>query len=119
MAPFRRTKWVFFTFSGPKVGVVKRSKAASAKPNMKAALGPCSVDMQVTSLEELTLPMVLDKIKKLPGVDGESVTEGNVSGLAAGGGVGGGGRTRAPCFKQCLSRTTHTHFHHPAGGEPG
>jgi hypothetical protein len=79
-APFRRTKWIFFTFSGPKVGVVKRSKAASAKPNMKAALGPCSVDMQVTSLEELTLALVIDKVKKIPGVEGESVNEANVRG---------------------------------------
>jgi hypothetical protein len=69
-APFRRTKWVFFTFSGPKVGVVKRTKAAGAKNHMKTALGPCSVEMQVTTVEELTLPLVIDKVKKLPGVDG-------------------------------------------------
>jgi hypothetical protein len=70
---FRRTKWIFFTYSGPKVGVVKRSKANNAKSNMKSALGPCSVDMQVTSVDELSLPLVIDKVKKIPGVDGECV----------------------------------------------
>jgi len=67
---FRRTKWVFFTYSGPKVGVVKRSKATNCKTNMKSALGPCSVDMQATSADELALPLVIEKIKKIPGVDG-------------------------------------------------
>jgi hypothetical protein len=42
---------------------------------MKAALGPASVDLQVTSLDELTLELALDKIRKLPGVEGETVTE--------------------------------------------
>jgi hypothetical protein len=74
---FRRTKWIFFTFSGPKVGVVKRSKAASAKSYMKSALGPCSIDLQVTSLDELTLKDVIDKVRKLPGVEGEQVTDSN------------------------------------------
>ena len=69
---FRRTKWIFFTFSGPKVGVVKRSKAQSSRAAMKAALGHASVDLQVTSLDELTLELVIEKVRKLPGVDGKS-----------------------------------------------
>ena len=68
--PFRRTKWIFFTFSGPAVSVLKRSKAASAKPHVKAALGACSVDLQVTSADELSLEHVIDKVKKIPGVEG-------------------------------------------------
>jgi hypothetical protein len=74
---------IFFTFSGPKVGVVKRSKAASAKTHMKAALGPVSIDLQVTSLDELTLKDVIDKVRKLPGVEGASRGAGRARGLSA------------------------------------
>ena len=87
---FRRTKWIFFAFSGPKVGVVKRSKAAGAKAHLKAALGHTSVDLQVTEAEELSLEHVIDKVKKIPGVEGALRGKGWAS--------EGGGARPPPCL---------------------
>jgi hypothetical protein len=44
---------------------------------MKSAFGPVSIDLQVTSLDELTLKDVIDKVRKLPGVEGEQVNDSN------------------------------------------
>lgn len=59
------------------MSVVKRSKAASAKSHIKAAMGAVSVDLQVTSADELSLELVIDKVRKIPGVEGENVNESN------------------------------------------
>lgn len=71
---FRRTKWVFFVWSGPSVGVAKRGVAASKRKDMKARLGPASVDIEATAPEDLSLEAVIAKVKKAAVVDGDEVS---------------------------------------------
>jgi len=55
---FRRVKWVSLTWSGPSVGAVRRARAMQARASMKSKLGPVSVEMEVTSVDDLTLAAV-------------------------------------------------------------
>jgi hypothetical protein len=70
---FRRTKWVFIAWSGAKVGAVKRARAMGQRATMKSKLGHTSVDIEAASLDELTLPNVIDKVKRAAVVDGDEV----------------------------------------------
>lgn len=70
---FRRTKWIYLVWSGPKVGPVKRAKATSARAGIKGKFGATSVDIECTSLEDLTLEGIIDKVKRATAVDGDDV----------------------------------------------
>lgn len=56
---------------------MKRAKSQGAKASMNAALGPASMDVQVSSPDELSLESIIARVKALPGVEGEQVTEAN------------------------------------------
>ena len=65
---FRRTKSVFFSWvpSGlPTLAVSQRKRMAETRGNMAEKLGAFHLELQVTALEELTLPVLLDKAKKI------------------------------------------------------
>lgn len=70
---FRRTKWVFVVWSGPKVPMVKRARAMSQRAALKTKLGPASVDIEAASLDDITLEAVIDKVKRAAVVDGDDV----------------------------------------------
>lgn len=70
---FRRTKWVAITWSGPKVGAVKRGKALSARSGMKSKLSPYNVEIEASDKEELSLEAIIDKVKRAAVVDGDDV----------------------------------------------
>lgn len=67
---FRRTKYVFFSFAGPKLNVVQKANAAATKNNLKALLGPTSIDIQLSSADEFTPEYVIEKVRALPGLEG-------------------------------------------------
>jgi hypothetical protein len=70
---FRRTKWIFLVWSGSKVGMVKRAKAAGNRGAMKGKLGATSVDIEATSAEDVTLEAIIDKVRRATAVDGDDV----------------------------------------------
>lgn len=70
---FRRTKWVFVCWSGPKVSLVKRAKAMGQRAALKTKLGPASVDIEAATLDDITLEIVIDKVKRAAVVDGDDV----------------------------------------------
>lgn len=69
---FRRTKWVFVVWSGPKVPHVKRARAAAARSTLKSKLGPSSIDIEAAAAEDITLPIIIDKVKRAAVVDGDA-----------------------------------------------
>ena len=74
---FRRTKTLFFSWvpSGlPTLAVSQRRKMAETKGSMAEKLGAFSMELSVTTLEELTLGALLAKAKKIV-MAGEALVE--------------------------------------------
>uniref|UniRef100_A0A7S1C4B3 ADF-H domain-containing protein n=1 Tax=Bicosoecida sp. CB-2014 TaxID=1486930 RepID=A0A7S1C4B3_9STRA len=69
---FRRTKWIFFHWSGESVGAVKRGRANACKKALHEKLSPTSVDISATDLDECTLEVIIERVKKSVVVDGET-----------------------------------------------
>lgn len=68
---FRRTKYIGLSYTGPKVGIVKKAKATGARTAMKAKLGAVSIDLEVSDSGDLTLTSIIEKIKRATAVDGD------------------------------------------------
>ena len=65
---FRRTKVVFFSWtpSGlPSLSVSQRKLMAETKGSMAEKLGGFAIELQASVLEDLSLPLLLDKAKKI------------------------------------------------------
>lgn len=67
---FKRTKWISLYWSGPKVGMVARAKATGARAGIKSKLGAISVDIEATTVEDVALAAIIDKVKRSTAVDG-------------------------------------------------
>jgi hypothetical protein len=60
----RRTKFVFFSWAGPKVSALKKGKMSVHKAAVKSIFADFSVEIHATSREELAADAVLDRIRK-------------------------------------------------------
>jgi hypothetical protein len=49
---------VSLTWSGPRVGAVKRARALQARSSMRSKLGPVSVEIEAASADDVTLQAV-------------------------------------------------------------
>lgn len=68
----RRTKHVFVHAVGERVPVVSRGRMAAARPLMEATLGKlvhCSVTMELTQVEDLTLEGVIERVRRAAIID--------------------------------------------------
>jgi hypothetical protein len=72
---FRRNHFVFIHWHGESVGAVKRGKANAEKSHMASALGPHSVELSASEIEECDLKAVIDKVRRACVVDGGGAGE--------------------------------------------
>lgn len=72
---FRRCKWVFIHWSGEKVGGVKRGKANAADKPLRKVFGPTNLDHFAATREDVTVPILIEKVKKFVVTDGEASDE--------------------------------------------
>lgn len=70
---FRRIKWASLVWSGPSVGAVKRARAMQARAAMRSKLGPVSVEIEASTVDDVTLAAVIDKVKRATVVDGDDI----------------------------------------------
>lgn len=70
---FRRTKFIFIHWSGERVGAVSRGRANAQKADMARILSPFSVELSPTSPDEITLEVVIDKVRRAAVIDGDEV----------------------------------------------
>ena len=68
---FRRIKWIFICWSGSGVGHIKRARAQSNRGTLKTKLGATSVDIEAACAEEITLDIVIEKVRRATVVDGD------------------------------------------------
>ena len=70
---FRRTKWVFVHWAGSSASALRRGRDNAALGVIRPTLGPTSIDLHATgpSREELSLPEVIEKVRRVFVVDGE------------------------------------------------
>lgn len=71
---FKRVKHIALVYSGPSASVIKRAKFGTAKAGMRSKLGHYHLELAIMSPEELTLPAVIDKVKRAAVVDGDEVS---------------------------------------------
>lgn len=70
---FRRTKWISVWWTGDKCSAVKRGKLAGLETEMLARVAPYSLTVRASHLEDLTLDVVIDKVRRATVVDGDDV----------------------------------------------
>ena len=70
--PFRRCKWVFVHWSGERVGAVKRGKANAADRPLRKVFGPTNMDFFAATREDISVEILIQKVKKFVVTDGES-----------------------------------------------
>jgi hypothetical protein len=68
---FRRTKWVGVWFNGPNASALTRGKAAGAKEECLRRIEPFSLVVNASSLEELSLETIIDKVRRAAVIDGD------------------------------------------------
>lgn len=69
---FRRCKWVFVHWSGEGVGAVKRGKANAADKPLRKVFGPTNLDHFAATREDITVEILIEKVKKFVVTDGEA-----------------------------------------------
>lgn len=69
---FRRCKWVFVHWSGERVGAVKRGKANAADKPLRKVFGPTNLDHFAATREDITVNILIQKVKKFVVTDGEA-----------------------------------------------
>uniref|UniRef100_A0A7S0IVA3 ADF-H domain-containing protein n=1 Tax=Calcidiscus leptoporus TaxID=127549 RepID=A0A7S0IVA3_9EUKA len=73
---FRRAQWLFLHWSGPRCPAVHKGRGAGKRAAVKAVVRPTNIDFFAASLEELTLGIVIEKVRRYAVVeDGEDDVE--------------------------------------------
>ncbi|KAF4520676.1 hypothetical protein B566_EDAN006352 [Ephemera danica] len=65
----KRKKFLFLTWVGPEVGVMKRAKMSTDKAKMKEILANFAVEMQLESLAELEVTQFKDQLVRAGGAN--------------------------------------------------
>lgn len=68
---FRRTKWVGIWWNGPEAKALTRGKAAGAKEESLRRIEPFSLTISASSIDELSLERVLEKVRRAAHIDGD------------------------------------------------
>ena len=55
------------------MGAVKRARAMQARAAMKSKMGPVSVEIEASAVEDVTLAAVIEKVKRATVVDGDDI----------------------------------------------
>lgn len=66
---FRRSKQVFFQWTGDAVGAIQKGKANAAYDEMLRALGPVNMDIKLSGEADLKVSAILEKVQKVFVVD--------------------------------------------------
>lgn len=80
---FKRVKWVFVHWTGPKCPMVKRGKWNAEKSAIQELLSPYSLDLTVNTPEEAELEVVVDAIKAVIVSDGDGDSDSEAFSVAA------------------------------------
>jgi hypothetical protein len=72
-APYRRTKFIGFSYCGPKAPVSVRVRFSSAKAAMERAFAPVSLTIQLNDTAAFALDAVIARVRAIAVVDGKDV----------------------------------------------